>query len=225
MADERCAKNINELIPYVYDTQRMVTIYGDDSKPVMEMINDPSNPNSDVTMGKYGITVTVGPSTVTKRQLAAEQMTSFMNAIGPSAEKYLDLLVDAQDWPQNGEWKRRAQLSLPDGFIPEDELTPEQQQARRQNQQMQQMAQQVEQANAEAEIAKKQADAALAESRAQQARASAYKAISDAKARMADVQGGLKQDEFERIMAMVDQHNSLESEDRDFESRIETPAE
>lgn len=224
MADERCAKNINELIPYIYDTQRIVTIYGDDNKPAMQMINDPSDPNSDVTMGKYGITVTVGPSTVTKRQLAAEQMTSFMNAIGPSAEKYLDLLVDAQDWPQTGEWKRRAQLSLPDGYIPEDELTPEQQQARQMQQQMQQMAAQLEKAAAETEIALKQAKASEAEARAEQAKASAYKAISDARARMMDVQGGLEDDQFERIMKMVDQHNQLESEDRDFDSRANTSA-
>ena len=223
MADERCAKNINELIPYIYDTQRLVTIYGDDNKPVMQVINDPSNPNSDVTMGKYGITVTVGPSTVTKRQLAAEQMTSFMNAIGPSAEKYLDLLVDAQDWPQTGEWKRRAQLSLPDGYIPEDELTPEQQQARQMQQQMQEMATQLEKAAAETDIALKQAKASEAEARAEQAKASAYKAISDARARMMDVEGNLEDDQFERIMKSIDQHNKLESEDRDFDSRQTTP--
>ena len=223
MADERCAKNINELIPYVYDTQRIVTIYGDDNKPVMQKLNDPTDPNSDITLGKYGLTVTVGPSTVTKRQLAAEQMTSFMNAIGPEAEKYLDLLVDAQDWPQTGEWKRRAQLSLPDGYIPEDELTPEQQQARQESQQVQQMAKQLEKANAEAELAKKTADAALSEARAEQAKASAYKAISDAKARLMDVEGKLEKNEFEQIMDLVDQHNSLESEDRDFDSRALSP--
>lgn len=225
MADERCAKNINELIPSIYDTMRMLVVYGDDNKPVLQKINDPSQPNSDVKMGKYGVTVTVGPSTVTKRQLAAEQMTSFMNAIGPASEKYLDLLVDAQDWPQTPEWKRRAQMSLPDGFIPEDELTPEQQQARQQNQQIQQMAQQLEAATAEAELEKKKASAALDVARAEQAKAAAYKAVADAQARLADVEGKNKERGLKGVLGMLDQHNSLEAEDRAFAQQQQEPPE
>lgn len=217
MADERCAKNINELIPHIYDTQRMVTIIGSDNKPVMKIINDPSDPNSSITTGKYGVTVTVGPATVTKRALAAEQMMAFVNAIPGSAERVMDLVADAQDWPKAGEFAKRFRMMLPDGTIPEDEMTPEMIQMAQQKQQMQQMQSQLELANAKAEISKKEADANLALARAKQAEASAYKAISDAKARMMDVESKVDDTEFRQTLDALDQHNDMIGEDRTFD--------
>jgi hypothetical protein len=36
IADTRCAQNINELIPYIYDTQRTITVIGRDDKVLMK---------------------------------------------------------------------------------------------------------------------------------------------------------------------------------------------
>lgn len=223
MADERCAKNINEAIPTIYDTQRMEVIFGTDNKPVMALLNDPSDPNSDITAGRYGISVTVGPSTVTKRQLAAEQQMSFMNAIGPEAAKFMDLVAESQDWANSDKFVRRMRMSLPDGYIPEDELSDEEKQARQGNSQMAQMQQQLEQANATAEIAVKEAKAEGLRASAEQARANAYKAISDAQARMKDVDSKTGERRLQGAMDALDQHNALESEDRDFESQQQAP--
>jgi hypothetical protein len=221
MADERCAKNINELIPYIYDTERILPIIDKDDKNVVALINSPLDPNSDVTLGKYGVTVTVGPSTVTKRQLAAEQQMAFVNAIPDVASQVMDLVAESQDWPKADEFARRFRLGLPDGFIPDDELTPEQQQARQANQQTAQLQAQLEQRDAEATIAKKEKDAILAEKRAVEAEARAYKAIADAKARIADVQGKNKEREVDKAVKLLDQHNTLEAEDRAFEASRE----
>lgn len=222
IADERCARNINELIPFIYDTQRTVTVIGRDDKRITQLINDPSDPNSDVTLGKYGVTVAIGPSSETKRTLAAEQMMAFVNAMPQMAGSVMDLIAEAQDWPKSGEFARRFKMLLPPGTVPTDELSPEMQQAQQQQQEMQALQAQLAQAQQQAEISAKQAKALNDEARARLAEAQAYKAILDAQSRAADVESkkeerGAKIDdqEFRQVMDAFDQHNSLAAEDRD----------
>lgn len=228
LADQRCAKNINELIPFIYDTQRTLAVVGRDDKTVMMTINDPSDPNSDVTVGKYGVTVSVGPASETKRTLAAEQMMAFVNAMPQTAGVVMDLVAEAQDWPKSGEFAQRFKMLLPPGTIPEDEMTPEMKQMQAQNQQMQAMQQQLAQAQAEVDLNAKQAKAANDEARARLAEAQAYKAIIDAQSRAADVESKSEEraakvddQEFRQVMQTLDQHNSLVGEDRDFDDRRE----
>lgn len=226
IADERCAKNINELIPYIYDTKRVVTIIGRDDKRLLMTINDPSDPNSDVTMGKYGISVAVGPASETKRTLAAEQMMAFVNAMPQVAGSVMDIVAEAQDWPKAGEFARRFKMMLPPGTVPQDELTPEMQQAQAQQAEMAAMQAKLQQAQAEAEIAAKSAKASNDEARARLAEAQAYKAILDARSRAADVaskteerEAKIEDQEFGQVMSVLDQHNTLAGEDRDFDER------
>lgn len=189
IADERCAKVINELIPTVYDTQRVMKIIDKDDKPLQVMLNDPMNPNTDVTIGKYEVSVTTGPSTVTKRQLAAEQMMAFVNAAPETAGQVMDLVAEAQDWPKSNEFARRFRLALPPGVVPPDEVPPEIQQMQAQQAQKQEIIDQIELAKAQAEIANMEAQAMERQARAQSLLAGAQKAISDADARQADVEG------------------------------------
>lgn len=226
LADQRCAKNINELIPYIYDTKRTLTIIGSDNKTTLMTINDPSDPNSDVTLGKYGITVTTGPASETKRTLAAEQMMAFVNAMPQAAAGVMDLVAEAQDWPKADEFARRFKMLLPPGTIPEDELTPEMKKMQEQQSQVQALQQEIEQKTAEAKIAKDMATSSNMEARANLAQAQAYKAVIDAQARMKDVDGkneerSLKAEdmEFRQTMDVLDQHNNLVGEDRDFDQR------
>lgn len=227
LADERCAKNINELIPYIYDTQRTIAIIGRDDKSLLMKINDPTNPNSDVTLGKYGVTVSVGPASETKRALASEQMMAFVNAMPQSAAVVMDLVAEAQDWPKSGEFAQRFKMLLPPGTIPADEMTPEQQQAAQMQQQIAEITQQMDKAMAEAELAGKQAKAANDEARARLAEAQAYKAILDAQSRAADVasktgerEAKIDDMEFREVMDTLDQNNRLAAEDRDFDERV-----
>jgi hypothetical protein len=189
LAEERCAKNINELIPVVYDTTRIVTIFGQDDKAVQAVINDPSDPNTDVTLGKYGITVTTGPATITKRALAAEQMMAFVNAVPESASMVMDLVAEAQDWPKASEFARRFKAMLPPNLSDPAEMTPEQQQQQMQQAEEAQVVKQIELQKALAEIETMKAQAAERMARAQQLQANAYKLVSDAEARQDDVEG------------------------------------
>jgi type IV secretory pathway VirB10-like protein len=227
LADRRCAKNINELIPYIYDTLRTITVIGRDDKTAVQVINDPSQPNSDITVGKYGITVDVGPASETKRTLANEQMMAFVNAMPQTAGAVMDLVAEAQDWPKSGEFAKRFKMMLPPGTIPADEMTPEMQQMQAQNAALQEAQQKLAQAEQEAKTQKMLADAANAESRARLAQAQAYKAILDANSRARDVESKdedreMKADDqdFRQAIELVDQHTRIEHEDRDFEQRV-----
>lgn len=220
IADERCAKNVNELIPYIYDTQRMMTLVGRDGKVRMQLINDPTNPNSDVTLGRYGITVSVGPATETKRALAAEQMMAFVNAMPMVADKVMDLVAESQDWPKAEEFARRFRMFLlPSGMIPEDEMSEQEKAFVAQQQQSNSLQQQLVQAQAEAEIAKKEAEANLRTAQAEQARAAAYKAEMDAVSRRLDVDSKNDDRDAQALMSAVDQHNKMVDEDRQHEQR------
>lgn len=222
IADERCAKNINELIPYIYDTQRMITVIGSDDKAMVKLINAPADPNSDVTMGKYAITVSVGPATETKRTLAAEQMMAFVNAMPQMAEPVMPLIAEAQDWPKAGEFAKVFKLIVAQkfpGVVPDDELTPEMQAMQQQQQQMAAVQQQLADALQQAKTADLNSRAANSEARANLAQAQAYKAIADAQSRQADTEGKNDDREYRQILDTLDQHNDLEAEDRDFRLR------
>lgn len=226
LADRRCAKNINELISYIYDTKRTATIIGRDDKTTVMVINDPSDPNSDVTIGKYGVTVDVGPASETKRTLANEQMMSFVNAMPQTASVVMDLVAEAQDWPKSGEFAKRFKMLLPTGTIPEDEMTPEMKAMQATNQQLQQAQMERDAALQQAETEKKRGDAENAVARARLAEAQAYKAVLDAQSRARDVESKDEDREIQAIdmdfrhtMELVKDHNDLQAEDRDFDLR------
>lgn len=209
MADERCAENCNELIPFIFDTKRLTAVMGRDDEIVQVTINDPSDPNSDVTVGKYQTTVTVGPASATKRTRAAEAMMTFVNAAPETAQLVMDLVAEAQDWPQSEEFARRFKMLLPPGIIPPDQMTPEMVQMQQQKQAADAAQQQLVGAQAQAEIALKGQKAAEAESRAHLSIAQAYKAIMDANARTDDVEGKNRERGIKNAMGILDQHNKV----------------
>lgn len=214
MADLRCATNINELIPHIYDTKRTLAVTGVDNKVNAVVLNDPSNPESDVTLGKYKVSVEVGPASATKRTLANDQMTAFVNAAPQIAPLVMDLIAEAQDWPQSVEFARRFKTQLPPGIVPQDEMTPEMIQAQQAAQAVQQQQMQLQQAMQQVEILLKQQKASEAESRAHLSMAQAYKAILDAHSREQDVDSKNTDRQLQAAMDMLNQHNTLEDEDR-----------
>jgi hypothetical protein len=215
IAEERCAKNLLELIPTVYDTMRTVTILGEKDKALQVVINDPTDPDSDITMGKYGLTVTTGPATVTKRALAAEQMMTFVNAAPESAVLVMDLVAEAQDWPQASEFARRFRLNLPPGVVPPDELPPEMQEMQEQQSQAAQMAAEIDMKLKEAEIQAVRAEVAERMARAVNLRATARKALSDADARARDVDAKVETRDSDKIFKAMELANSLQEDGDD----------
>ena len=64
-------------------------------------------------VGKYDVTVAVGPSYATKRQEAAESMMAFVQADPQVLQIAGDLIVKNMDWPGADEIAKRMKLMLP----------------------------------------------------------------------------------------------------------------
>jgi hypothetical protein len=178
-AIHQCGKVMVDMIPAVYDTQRVIRILGENDQEKMVVINgmmqsqDGIVPVNDLQIGKYDVRISVGPSYDTKREESRAGMMDFLRAYPPAAQVTADLVAKAQDWPDADQFAERLRKQLPPGMIsPEDMTDEERQQAEQemqQQQQMQQMMQQIEMAKIEASVRKGTAEAGEAESDAQKA--------------------------------------------------------
>lgn len=157
----------DQLIPYLYDTPRIIKVLGNDAKQDMQIINAMGDPRSiDITAGKYSVSVVSGPSYATKRMEALASMTSLANAAPQLLATFADYYVEAQDWPLADKIAKRIRMSMPPGILSQDEVTPEiaakaQGQAQQQQMQQKMMIQQ-----AIAEYMKTQSEVALNSARA-----------------------------------------------------------
>ena len=170
-----------DMIPKIYDTQRIVRVLGEDGQEKMEQINalvmteQGPLPVNDMTVGKYDVRVQVGPSFSSRREEAREGMFEFLRAMPNAAPIIADLMAKMQDWPEADRVAERLRKTLPPGVAEDtdEEMTPEQMRAKQaQMQQAQMQAQQQEEAM---QIAKAKA---IAE--AEEAKADALKAQAEA---------------------------------------------
>lgn len=160
-AIEECGRVANQLIPYVYDTHRVVRVIGDDSKEYMVEINNLTDKNRiDITAGRYTVTVSTGPSYKTKRQEAADSMMGLATAMPNILSLASDLIVEAQDWPDADKIAARIRNTLPPGILSEDEVTPAIAQKMQQGAQQQQVEQAAAVRKAQSDFLKTQAEAA-----------------------------------------------------------------
>lgn len=120
---------ILSMIPKIYDTERVVRILGEDETVSHTTINkqleqpEPTKDGkairtvlNDLTVGKYDVTISTGPSYSTKRQEAADAMIQF----GQSWPKLMDIagdkVVKAMDWPGADDIAERIAKTLPPGL-------------------------------------------------------------------------------------------------------------
>lgn len=165
MAIEEAGRIINDLIPFVYDAPRVVLITGADNKDALQRINDPNDPESvDITIGKYRVTMTTGPSYTTKRVESAESMQSVFNAAPEVMGPAIDLFVEAQDWPGADKIvKRLRKTPAISPLLDPEDLTPEMEQAAQAAAQEAQKQAALAQALQEAQVALEKAKAAQAQ--------------------------------------------------------------
>jgi hypothetical protein len=121
-----------DLIPKIYDTKQILTILReDDSEELVQL--DPHAPKSvgdtrdefsqkvmkvfNPNVGRYGVTVTIGPSYATKRVEAAESMMDFVRALPQSATLVQDLVAKNQDWPDAEQFAARLASALPPNLL------------------------------------------------------------------------------------------------------------
>jgi hypothetical protein len=165
-------KILVDLIPKIYDTERVVRIIGEDGTDDKVKINpqlegayqekkDASGKIEKIYnpgVGRYDVTVTVGPSYSTKRQEAQLALTE-MSSRNPELMKIAgDIIMRAMDFPMADELADRMKKAIPAELQDDDEsdIPP---QVKGQMQQMQQQIEQYEDAlqNALTEVEKLEA--------------------------------------------------------------------
>src|SRR5574343_466679 len=182
-AIRHCGRILVDLIPAIYDTQRVVRIMGVDGTARQVVLNGPNQEVDetgqaieriyDVTTGRYDVNVEAGPSFATQRQEAAAQMTELIRAFPAAAPVIGDLLAKNLDWPDADEVKKRLEkLTQGGGADPAQAM-----------QEIQAAQQQVE-AEKQAAEAERDADVAKAQAQLQQ-----REQAVEVKAAMTDVRG------------------------------------
>ena len=160
-----------DLIPKIYDTDRVVRILGEDGaedfaeiNPTQEQARLDIHDNAgnkiksiyNPGVGRYDVTVNVGPAYSTKRQEAADFMTQIVQSSPDLMPIIGDLMFKAMDMPHADDIAKRMKKMLPAPLQDEEEapqVPPEMQQ------QMQQMSDQIQKLGAALEEASAQLDA------------------------------------------------------------------
>jgi hypothetical protein len=110
MSIKHCGRVLLDLYPFIYDTQRIARIIGDDGQPdtvtLNEQVKDPQTQailtvKNNLQVGKYDVVMDTTPGYLSKRQEAAESMVTMLGT--PLGEKLAnvadDLVMRNMDWP------------------------------------------------------------------------------------------------------------------------------
>lgn len=155
-------RQIVDLAPKIYDTQRIARIIGIDGETSMAKI-DPTQPQAvrkitdqmgvvidkiyNLGVGRYDVRVTTGPSYLTKRQQSMEAMQQILQGNPQLWGVAGDLFIKNMDWPGAQEMADRFRKTMdPKLFTDEDDpaLQAAQQQIQMQQQQIEQLGQMIE---------------------------------------------------------------------------------
>lgn len=106
-AIRQVGKLVVELIPTVYDTERVVRIkFPDDTEDFVQINQQIQDEQTgkwitiyDLGVVKYDVVVTTGPAFSTQRMEAAESMIQFAQAVPAAAAVMADLIAMNMDWP------------------------------------------------------------------------------------------------------------------------------
>jgi len=151
-------RQIVDMIPKIYDTQRIARIIGMDGETSMAKIDptqqepvkkivSPENPNIVIEkiynpgVGKYDVCVTTGPSYMTKRQEALDSMSQLLQGNPALWAVAGDLFIKNMDWPGAQEMSKRFAKTIDPKLLETDDKSPALQAA---EQQMQAMGQEME---------------------------------------------------------------------------------
>jgi hypothetical protein len=140
-------RQLIDLIPKIYDTERVARIIGVDNDVGMVKINPtqpmPVNEIRDglgnviekiynPSIGQYDVMVTTGPSYMTKRQEALENMATILQTNPALWQVAGDLFIKNMDWPGAQEMANRFRKIIDPKVLADDDKTPEMQMAEQQ---------------------------------------------------------------------------------------------
>lgn len=117
-AIEETGRIIIDLIPHIYDAPRQVRILGKKQEAQIVAVNqawvqdDGSVKHIDLTVGKYDVTVSTGPSVTTQRQETAELLTNALQAAPMLAPVILPRLASVIELPDADEFAAEVKQLL-----------------------------------------------------------------------------------------------------------------
>jgi hypothetical protein len=145
------ARQLVDLIPKIYDTQRIARIIGEDGETKMVKIN-PEQPEPvkkivdeqgiviekiyNPGVGKYDVVATTGPGYATKRQEALEAMAQLLQGNPQLWTVAGDLFVKNMDWPGAQEMAKRFAKTIDPKLMEDGDESPALQAAQQQIQAM-----------------------------------------------------------------------------------------
>lgn len=172
----RIGKILVEMIPQVYDTERVVRIkFPDETEDFVKLNEQVFDEESgewvtihDLGVQKYDVVVTTGPAFSTQRIEAAEAMIQFAQAVPAAAAVMADLIAKNMDWPGADTIAERLKKIVPPNVLSKDEREKLQEDMPEQEgptpeQQVQMKEFESKTAQAEADMAEAQADMAKAQ--------------------------------------------------------------
>ena len=137
-------RQLVDLIPKIYDTERIARIIGLDGEvgmakinpqqpePVKKIVDQAGNVIEKIynpTVGTYDVVITTGPSYLTKRQEAVEAMANILQTSPQLWQVAGDLFIKNMDWPGAQEMADRFRKILDPKVLAEDDKSPELQSA------------------------------------------------------------------------------------------------
>jgi hypothetical protein len=144
---------ILDLIPKIYDRERVMRIIGDDGKPEMVTINEQGQDEqgvskvlNDVTVGEYDVVMETGPGYNSKRAEAVDSMMGLLGADPTLMQTAGDLIFRNMDFPGAEVIADRLAASNPMAQIDDKSPIPPQVQMQlaQSKQQIQQLQQQIQ---------------------------------------------------------------------------------
>ena len=150
------SRQLIDLIPKIYDTERIARVIGEDGETKMAKINpDQQEPVKKIvdeqgiviekiynpSVGKYDVVATTGPGYATKRQEALEAMAQLLQGNPQLWTVAGDLFVKNMDWPGAQEMAERFKKTIDPQILANNDKSPELQAA---EQQIQAMGQEME---------------------------------------------------------------------------------
>ena len=214
-------RQIVDLIPKIYDTQRIARIVGIDgetsmakidpmqAEPVKKIVDQAGivlekiyNPG----IGKYDVCVTTGPSYMTKRQEALEGMSVLLQGNPQLWAVAGDLFIKNMDWPGAQEMSKRFAKTIDPKLLSNEDESPELQAAQ---QQMQAMGQEMDQMHQMLQNVGKSMEAQEQDRKDFEAKIKAFDAETK---RLAQVQASMSPEQIQDIV-MGTVHGMLDSGD------------
>lgn len=115
----RCIRGVGiislDLIPRIYNRERVTRIIGEDGTPDSVTINEEAVDKvlNDLTVGRYDIIMDTGPGYDTKRQESSAMMIELVSRMPQLGELAGDLIVGQMDWPGARMLAERLKMANP----------------------------------------------------------------------------------------------------------------